>query len=132
MLALLVDILGMVGRDRPGVCSGWPRFMRAVARGLIHDGTSPVVAIVVALLVSAISSIHFLLRPHLFTFAFAYLTFRACQKQHKDGRLGDCARADLHGRAGEPTRRLRCAAGHRGHGRARPCDLGPVGCRATA
>ncbi len=43
------------------------------------------VATVVALLVSAISSMHFLLRPHLFTFALAYLTFRACQKQHKEG-----------------------------------------------
>ena len=59
--------------------------MPRVARGLIRDGTSPVVAVVVALLVTAISSIHFLIRPHLFTFAFVYLTFRACQKQHKDG-----------------------------------------------
>ena len=43
------------------------------------------VAVVVALMVTAISSVHFLLRPHLLTFAFVYLTFRACQTQHKDG-----------------------------------------------
>ncbi len=57
----------------------------ALARGLIRDGTSPIVAIVVALLAAAIGGIHFLIRPHLFTFAFVYLTFRACQKQHEQG-----------------------------------------------
>jgi hypothetical protein len=36
-------------------------------------------------LATAISSIHFLIRPHLFTFALVYLTFRACQRQHKEG-----------------------------------------------
>jgi hypothetical protein len=57
----------------------------ALARDLIRDGRSPVVAVVVALLVTAIGSIHFLIRPHLVTFAFAYLTLRACQKQHEKG-----------------------------------------------
>ena len=57
----------------------------ALARSLIRDGTSPVVAVVVALMVTAISSIHFLVRPHLLTFAFAFLAFRACQKQHQSG-----------------------------------------------
>ena len=57
----------------------------AMARGLIRDGASPLVAVVVAILATAVGSIHFLIRPHLFTFAFAYLTFRACQKQHDRG-----------------------------------------------
>ena len=57
----------------------------AMARGLIRDGTSPVAAIVVALLAAAIGGIHFLIRPHLFTFALVYLTLRACQKQHENG-----------------------------------------------
>lgn len=57
----------------------------AMARGLIRDGISPIVAIVVALLAAAIGGIHFLIRPHLFTFALVYLTFRACQKQHETG-----------------------------------------------
>ena len=56
-----------------------------MARGLIRDGNSPVVAMVVSLFATAIGAIHFLIRPHLFTFAFVYLTLRACQKQHQRG-----------------------------------------------
>ena len=40
---------------------------------------------VVAILSSTIGCIHFLIRPHLFTFGFFYLTLRACRKQHQDG-----------------------------------------------
>lgn len=57
----------------------------AVARGLIRDGISPIVAVVTALLVAAVGGVHFLLRPHLFTFAFVYLSLRACQRQHERG-----------------------------------------------
>ena len=46
---------------------------------------SPIVAVVASLIAVGISAIHFLIRPHLFTFAFVYLTLRACQKQHKEG-----------------------------------------------
>jgi hypothetical protein len=84
MLATLVDTRGWsaaIGLTALGLAG----LYAAVAWGLIRDGTPPVVAVVVALLVSAVSSVHFLIRPHLFTFAFAYLTFRACQKQHKQG-----------------------------------------------
>ncbi len=56
-----------------------------MARGLIRDGSSPVAAVVAAILAMAIGSIHFLARPHLFTFAFVYLTLRACQRQHERG-----------------------------------------------
>jgi hypothetical protein len=57
----------------------------AMARGLIRDGASPMAAIVAAVMATAIGSIHFLIRPHLFTFGFVYLTFRACQRQHERG-----------------------------------------------
>ena len=40
---------------------------------------------VVSLLMAAIGCIHFLIRPHLFTLAFVYLTLRVCQKQHERG-----------------------------------------------
>ena len=42
-------------------------------------------AVFVALLDGGDRLIHFLIRPHLFTFAFVYLTFRVCQKQHERG-----------------------------------------------
>jgi hypothetical protein len=57
----------------------------AMTRGLIGDGVSPVVAVVVAVLMVSIGAIHFLIRPHLFTFAFVYLSLRACQRQHTRG-----------------------------------------------
>jgi hypothetical protein len=84
LLALVVDTRGWSA----AVCLvalGLAVLYAAVARGLIRDGISPVVAVVVALAVYAISSMHFLIRPHLFTFAFVYLALRACQKQHKEG-----------------------------------------------
>jgi hypothetical protein len=57
----------------------------AMATGLIKDGISPVVAVIVAVMMSAIGCIHFLIRPHIFTIAIVYLTFRVCQKQHERG-----------------------------------------------
>ena len=59
----------------------------ALASGLISEGISPVVAVVVALLMAAIGCIHFLIRPHIFTLAFLYLTLRVCQQQHERGGL---------------------------------------------
>ena len=59
----------------------------ALAGGLIRDGIAPVVAVVVALLMAAIGCIHFLIRPHILTLAFVYLTLRVCQKQHERGGL---------------------------------------------
>jgi hypothetical protein len=57
----------------------------AMARGLISDGISPVTAVVVTLLMAAIGSVHFLIRPHVFTLALVYVTLRVCQKQHEQG-----------------------------------------------
>lgn len=65
--------------------AGLAALYAAMARGLMRDGASPVAAIAASILATAIGSIHFLARPHLFTFAFAYLTFRACHRQHERG-----------------------------------------------
>ncbi|MGO9464915.1 MAG: hypothetical protein ACLQIB_57495 [Isosphaeraceae bacterium] len=84
LLAAVVNSWGWSGAI--GLAAlGLAALYATLARGLIRDGTSPIVAIVVALLAAGIGSIHFLIRPHLFTFAFVYLTFRACQKQHEKG-----------------------------------------------
>ncbi|MBX6316748.1 MAG: hypothetical protein IRY99_28120, partial [Isosphaeraceae bacterium] len=76
----------------------------ALARGLIRDGASPLVAAVVAILAAGIGSIHFLVRPHLFTFAFVFWTLRACRIYHERGGwtlwsvpLVEVAWANLHG-----------------------------------
>ena len=58
---------------------------RTMARDMIRDGISPVIAAVVSVFAVCIGAIHFLLRPHLFTFAFVYLALRACQAQHQKG-----------------------------------------------
>ncbi len=84
LLALVVESRGwsaVIGLAALGLAV----LYAAVARGLIRDGISPVVAVVVALVAYSVSSIHFLIRPHLFTFAFVYLALRACQKQNKEG-----------------------------------------------
>jgi hypothetical protein len=82
LLATVVNSRGFSGAI--GLAAlGLAALYAALARGLIRDGTTPIVAIVVALLAAAIGGIHFLIRPHLFTFALVYLTFRACQKQHE-------------------------------------------------
>ena len=84
MLALVVDH------------AGWPvavaltaillaSVYAALARGLIADGISPIVAVYVALTAVAIGCIHFLIRPHIITLAFVYVTLRLCQKQHERG-----------------------------------------------
>jgi hypothetical protein len=82
LLATVVNSWGWSGTI--GLAAlGLAALYATLARGLIRDGTSPIVAIVVALLAAAIGGIHFLIRPHLCTFALVYLTFRACQKQHE-------------------------------------------------
>ena len=126
LLALLVDSWGWSAAI--GLASlGLATLYAAMARGLIRDGTSPVVAVVVALFATAIGAIHFLIRPHLFTFAFVYLTLPGLPEATPAGRLGGRGSAALHGRSGEPARRLRGAAGDRGHGGTRPRHLRTLG-----
>jgi hypothetical protein len=57
----------------------------SVARGLVREGISPLVAAVVTVLVAGIGAIHFLVRPHLLTIAFVWWTLRACREQHERG-----------------------------------------------
>src|SRR5579883_1228679 len=87
LLAMLVDSWGW-----PVVIAltaiGLAGLYAAMTRGLVRDGISPLVAVLVAILAVAVGSIHFLIRPHLFTFAFVYLTLRACQQQHERGGWG--------------------------------------------
>ncbi|MFI5458610.1 MAG: hypothetical protein ACHRXM_24520 [Isosphaerales bacterium] len=84
LLAVVVDRWGWSAAIALAAL-GLAGLYRAVTRGLIRDGIAPMVAVVVTLLAVAIGAIHFLIRPHLFTFAFVYLTLRACRQQHKDG-----------------------------------------------
>jgi hypothetical protein len=84
LLAAVVDARGwsaVVALTAVGLAA----LYAAIARGLIRDGISPMAAMAAALLAAGIGSIHFLARPHLFTFGFVYLTLRACQRQHERG-----------------------------------------------
>jgi hypothetical protein len=57
----------------------------SLARGLLNDGISPAIVLLVSVLAAGIGSIHFLVRPHLFTLAFMLWTLRICQAQHVRG-----------------------------------------------
>ncbi|MDR3639123.1 MAG: hypothetical protein P4L84_35285 [Isosphaeraceae bacterium] len=57
----------------------------ALARGLVRDGTSPFIALVVAVVAVGIASVHFLVRPHLFTFMMVLWFLDACRRQHEEG-----------------------------------------------
>jgi hypothetical protein len=84
LLAMLVDRWGWsAGIALAALGLSW--LYRAITRDLIDDGISPVIAAVVSIFAVCIGAIHFLLRPHLFTFGFVYLTLRACQAQHLRG-----------------------------------------------
>jgi hypothetical protein len=84
LLALLVDHWGWSAAIALAAL-GLAWLYRAMTRDLIRDGISPVIAAVVSVFAVCIGAIHFLLRPHLFTFAFVYLALRACQAQHQRG-----------------------------------------------
>lgn len=57
----------------------------ALARWLGSLGHDPLVAAVVAILAAGIGAIHFLVRPHLFTFAFVLACLAACRSFHDRG-----------------------------------------------
>ena len=84
LLALVVDRWGWSAAIALAAL-GLAGLYRAMARDLIRDGISPVIAVVVSVFAVCIGAIHFLIRPHLFTFGFVYLTLRACQEQHQRG-----------------------------------------------
>ncbi|HWE40814.1 MAG TPA: hypothetical protein VG406_30010 [Isosphaeraceae bacterium] len=82
ILALVVDRRGWSGAIAlTAVVLAW--LYATLARGLVHDGASPIAAGVVAVVAAGIGSIHFLIRPHLFTFAFVLWTLGACRALHR-------------------------------------------------
>lgn len=83
-LAWLVDRAGWSGAvAATALILAW--VYAALARWLERLGTMPLVALVVAILASGIGAIHFLARPHLFTFAFVLGTLAACRAFHDRG-----------------------------------------------
>lgn len=64
---------------------GFALVYRQLARGLIREGTTASVAVVVSVIAAGVGAIHFLVRPHLFTFAFVLWTLQACRSYHLRG-----------------------------------------------
>ncbi len=56
-----------------------------LAGALMRPGRSPIVALSVAVLAAGVGTIHFLIRPHLFTLGFVLITSRVCRRQHESG-----------------------------------------------
>jgi hypothetical protein len=84
LLAIVVDRWGWSAAIALAAL-GLAWLYRTMTRDMLRDGISPVIAAVVSIFAVCIGAIHFLLRPHLFTFAFVYLTLCACQEQHQKG-----------------------------------------------
>ena len=84
LLALVVDHWGWSAAIALAAL-GLAWLYRTMTRDMIRLGTSPVIAAVVSVFAVCIGAIHFLLRPHLFTFGFVYLALRACKAQHERG-----------------------------------------------
>lgn len=76
----------------PGAVGASSLLLAAIYAGLagclIREGRTPLVAAVTAILAAGVSSIHFLVRPHLFTMAFVLITFRLCKGYHERGGRG--------------------------------------------
>lgn len=118
-LALVVDHAGWSAAIA-ATALGLALLYGSLARSLMSDGVSPLIAAVVTVLAVGIGSIHFLIRPHLFTLLFVAWVLRACRKQHEQGGWAIApvpvlmiAWANLHGGflAG-PVIVLTAAAGH--------------------
>ncbi len=58
---------------------------RSVARWLEDGGVSPLSAVTTTILAAGIGSVHFLVRPHLVTFAMVAWTLHACRVHHERG-----------------------------------------------
>jgi hypothetical protein len=83
-LAAIVDRAGWSGAIA-AASIGLAVVYGMLASGLVRSGVSPLTAVAVSILAAGIGSIHFLIRPHLVTFAFVLWTLRACQAQHERG-----------------------------------------------
>ena len=84
LLAIVVDHAGWSGAAVL-TALGLAWVYASLTRDLIGEGSSAMAAVVVALLTAAVGSTHFLLRPHVFTLAFVYLSFRLCREQQRQG-----------------------------------------------
>jgi hypothetical protein len=84
LLAWVVDHAGWTGAVIAAAL-GLGAIYAALARSLVEDGITSLVAFVVAVLAAGIGSIHFLLRPHLFTFALVCVTLRVCREYQRGG-----------------------------------------------
>ncbi len=83
-LALLVDHAGWTAvLALTALALAW--IYGSLARGLLLDGHSPMVALIVTVLATGVGAVHFLVRPHLFTLGLILCTLRACQRQHEAG-----------------------------------------------
>ena len=86
-LAAIVDRFGWTSALlASSVLIAW--IYSSLVRDLIDDGRSPLPALVAGILALMAGSIHFLVRPHLFTIAFVLITSRLCLKQHERGGFG--------------------------------------------
>ena len=127
-LALLVDHAGWSAAIA-ATALGLAWLYGALARGLIRDGHSPVVAVIVTVLATGVGAIHFLVRPHLFTLGVRLLDLAGLPGAARARGLVDRDRPAADGRLGEPPRRLPGRPADRPDGGDRPCDLGPAGRR---
>lgn len=61
----------------------------SLARWLLQTGANPLSALLTTILAVAIGSIHFLIRPHIFTYLFIFWTLKTCRDYHvrKDWRI---------------------------------------------
>jgi hypothetical protein len=84
VLAKVVDLGGWSSAVALAVLSvAW--LYRTLARWLEDDGVSPLSASTTAILAAGVGSVHFLVRPHLVTFAFVAWTLHACRVHHERG-----------------------------------------------
>jgi hypothetical protein len=81
LLAWLVDHAGWTGAAIVAAV-GLATLYAALTRSLVVAGHRGLVAFVVGILAAGIGSIHFLLRPHLFTFGFMFVALSACRRYH--------------------------------------------------
>ncbi len=84
LLAVVVDEWGWPGAVA-ATALGLAWIYAALAKGLRRDGTSAPVAVTVAILAAGVGTIHFLVRPHLFTFAFVLVCLQICRRFHERG-----------------------------------------------
>lgn len=85
LLATIVDRFGRSGATAITIV-GLASLYAALAARLIREGGSPPGACLTAFFAAGIGSVHFLIRPHLFTLFFVFWTAGACRARHRGDR----------------------------------------------